>query len=133
MLESLTTGVVSLDEENRITTINASAARMLHLSRAQFDSAVLKKLEELIGAEDRVVLDRLLRRARRSGHSTEQAQLTGATPIDSTAIPVALTATALRDANGNEGSGPGVVFAIEDLSTTCSSASGAWSEVARRC
>lgn len=133
VLESLTTGVVSLDEENRITTINASAARMLHLSRAQFDSAVFKKLEDLIGVEDRVVLDRLLGRARRSGHSTEQAQLTGPTPLDSTAIPVALTATALRDSNGNEGSGPGVVFVIEDLSELLAAQrAAAWSEVARR-
>ena len=133
VLESLTTGVVSLDEENRITTINASAARMLHLSRAQFDSAVLKQLEELIGVEDRVVLDRLLRRARRSGHSTEQAQLTGAAPVDSTAIPVALTATALRDANGDESSGQGVVFVIEDLSELLAAQrAAAWSEVARR-
>lgn len=133
VLESLTTGVVSLDEEDRITTINASAARMLHLSRAQFDSAVFKKLEELIGSEDRVVLDRLLRRARRSGHSTEQAQLTGAAGVDSTATPVALTATALPDLNGNESSGQGVVFVIEDLSELLSAQrAAAWSEVARR-
>lgn len=133
VLESLTTGVVSLDEENRITTINASAARMLRLSRAQFDSAVFKKLEELIGVEDRVVLDRLLRRARRSGHSTEQAQLTGAAAVDSTAIPVALTATALRDSNGHESSGQGVVFVIEDLSELLAAQrAAAWSEVARR-
>ena len=76
VLQSLTTGVVSLDEEDRVTTINAAAARMLRLNRLQLDNSL--RLEQLLGAEDRVVLERLLRRARRTGHSTEQAQLTGA-------------------------------------------------------
>lgn len=133
VLESLTTGVISLDEDDRITTINASAARMLRLSRAQFDNAGSMKLNELIGTEDRVVLDRLIRRARRTGHSTEQAQLTGASPIESAAVPVALTATALRDSTTGNGSGQGVVFVIEDLSELLAAQrAAAWSEVARR-
>ena len=133
VLESLTTGVISLDEDDRITTINASAARMLRLSRAQFDNAGSMKLNELIGTEDRVVLDRLIRRARRTGHSTEQAQLTGASPIESAAVPVALTATALRDSTAGNGSGQGVVFVIEDLSELLAAQrAAAWSEVARR-
>lgn len=133
VLESLTTGVISLDEDDRITTINASAARMLRLSRAQFDNAGSMKLNELIGTEDRVVLDRLIRRARRTGHSTEQAQLTGASPIESAAVPVALTATALRDSTASNGSGQGVVFVIEDLSELLAAQrAAAWSEVARR-
>ncbi len=133
VLESLTTGVVSLDEDDQITTINASAARMLRLTRDQFDSAAARKLNELIGAEDTIVLDRLIRRARRTGHSTEQAQLTGASTIESAAIPVALTATALRDAGATNGSGQGVVFVIEDLSELLAAQrAAAWSEVARR-
>jgi nitrogen fixation/metabolism regulation signal transduction histidine kinase len=133
VLESLTTGVVSLDEDDRITTINAAAARMLRLSRAQFDNAASMKLSELIGTDDTIVLDRLLRRARRTGHSTEQAQLTGTAAIESAAIPVALTATALRDSEASNGSGQGVVFVIEDLSELLSAQrAAAWSEVARR-
>lgn len=133
VLESLTTGVVSLDEDDQITTINASAARMLRLTREQFDSAAAKKLNALIGTEDTIVLDRLIRRARRTGHSTEQAQLTGASPMESAAIPVALTATALRDANATNGGGQGVVFVIEDLSELLAAQrAAAWSEVARR-
>ena len=141
VLESLTTGVVSLDEADRVTTINAAAARMLRLSDAQVAKSVgSMKLEQLIGADDRIVLDRLLRRARRAGHSTEQAQLTGAGANEAGPLPVALTATALRSSNGNQegmggtaGSGQGVVFVIEDLSELLAAQrAAAWSEVARR-
>jgi hypothetical protein len=97
---------------------------MLRLSNAEIDKSVgLMKLEQLIGADDRVVLSRLLHRARRTGHSTEQAQLTGAGANETGPLPVALTATALRNSNGDNGassageeSSHGVVFVIEDLS-----------------
>jgi two-component system nitrogen regulation sensor histidine kinase NtrY len=141
VLESLTTGVVSLDEADRVTTINAAAARMLRLSNAEIDKSVgLMKLEQLIGPDDRVVLSRLLHRARRTGHSTEQAQLTGTGATETGPLPVALTATALRNSNGDNGasrggeeSGHGVVFVIEDLSELLAAQrAAAWSEVARR-
>jgi nitrogen fixation/metabolism regulation signal transduction histidine kinase len=141
VLESLTTGVVSLDEADRVTTINAAAARMLRLSNAEIDKSVgLMKLEQLIGPDDRVVLNRLLHRARRTGHSTEQAQLTGAGANETGPLPVALTATALRNSNGDNGasrggeeSSHGVVFVIEDLSELLAAQrAAAWSEVARR-
>src|SRR5687768_9749332 len=131
VLQSLTTGVVSLDEEDRVTTINPAAARMLRLSRSQLDNSL--RLDQLLGAEDRIVLERLLRRARRTGHSTEQAQLTGAGAVESGSLPVALTATALHDPKVAAGSGRGVVFVIEDLSELLAAQrAAAWSEVARR-
>ncbi|MDQ3474258.1 MAG: ATP-binding protein [Acidobacteriota bacterium] len=130
VLQSLTTGVVSLDAEDRVTTINPAAARMLRLRRSQLDNSL--RLDQLLGTEDRIVLERLLRRARRTGHSTEQAQLTGAGAIESGSLPVALTATALHDPKVAAGSG-GVVFVIEDLSELLAAQrAAAWSEVARR-
>jgi PAS domain S-box-containing protein len=127
VLESLSTGVVSLDESDRVTTINAAATRMLRLTNARTGR---EKLKELIGAEDGVVLDRLLRRARRSGQATEQTSLTGASTKVSGPLPAALTATALRGAGGDE---PGVVLVIEDLSELLAAQRvAAWSEVARR-
>ncbi|HET6670798.1 MAG TPA: ATP-binding protein, partial [Pyrinomonadaceae bacterium] len=131
VLQSLTTGVVSLDEEDRVTTINPAAARMLRLSRPQLDNSL--RLDQLLGAEDHVVLERLLRRARRSGHATEQGQLTGAGTVESGSLPVALTATAFHDPKVVGGSGQGVVFVIEDLSELLAAQrAAAWSEVARR-
>src|ERR1043165_6835100 len=64
VLQSLSTGVISLDENDCVTTLNASAARMLALvDKAEGNP----RLSSLIGSEDWLVVDRLLRRARRMG------------------------------------------------------------------
>jgi PAS domain S-box-containing protein len=123
VLQSLSTGVVSIDENDCVTTLNAAAARMLALAGKAEDNP---KLSSLIGSEDWLVVDRLLRRARRTGHATEQTQLeSGGGPL-----PVAMTATALRDSKGPR---RGVVLVIEDLSELLAAQrAAAWSEVARR-
>ena len=84
------------------------------------------KLSSLIGSEDWLVVDRLLRRARRIGQATEQTQLAnGGEPL-----PVSMTATALLDSKGPR---RGVVLVIEDLSELLAAQrAAAWSEVARR-
>jgi PAS domain S-box-containing protein len=124
VLQSLSTGVVSIDENDFVTTLNASAARMFALRERSEDNP---KLSSLIGSEDWLVVERLLRRARRVGHATEQTQL------DSGAngpLPVSMTATALRDSKGPR---RGVVLVIEDLSELLAAQrAAAWSEVARR-
>ena len=126
VLESLSTGVISLDENNRVTTINAAAARMLSIDS---DVAGNSLFEGLVPDDDEAVLSPLLRRARRTGQTTEQSQLTRGS-ADKGAIPVALTATALQ---GPPGSGRGVVLVIEDLSELLAAQrAAAWSEVARR-
>ena len=126
VLQSLSTGVVSLDAKDRVTTINAAAARMLHLSNAVNGH---EELKQLVSADDAIVLDRLLRRARRSGQANEQTQLTGS-GAETGPLPVALAAIALR---GPAADGHGVVLVIEDLSELLSAQrAAAWSEVARR-
>jgi two-component system nitrogen regulation sensor histidine kinase NtrY len=125
VLESLSTGVVSLDQNDCVTTINAAAAAILKLSEPP---PAWANLSSLLGTDDRVVLERLLRRARRAGRAAEQSQLTRGSVAN--AIPVALTATALR---GNSEAGRGVVLVIEDLSELLAAQrAAAWSEVARR-
>jgi two-component system, NtrC family, nitrogen regulation sensor histidine kinase NtrY len=123
VLQSLSTGVISVDENDCVTTLNASASRMLALVDKTEGNP---KLSSLIGSEDWLVVERLLRRARRSGHATEQTQLeSGGGPL-----PVAMTATALRDSIGPK---RGVVLVIEDLSELLAAQrAAAWSEVARR-
>jgi PAS domain S-box-containing protein len=126
VLQSLTTGVVSLDENDCVTTLNAAASRMLGLANKNWDDP---KLSALIGSDDWIVVDRLLRRARRTGHATEQTQLQGG-PNGSGALPVAMTATALRNSVSPR---RGVVLVIEDLSELLAAQrAAAWSEVARR-
>ena len=128
VLESLSTGVVSLDQNDCVTTINTAAVAILKLSEAP---PAWAKLTTLLSSEDRVVLERLLRRARRAGRSAEQNQLTRGSV--GTVIPVALTATALRGATVEGGDARGVVLVMEDLSELLAAQrAAAWSEVARR-
>jgi two-component system nitrogen regulation sensor histidine kinase NtrY len=127
VLESLSTGVISLDEGDRVTTINASAVEILKLGQVPLAKT---ELAELVSVEDRAVLERLLRRARRSGKASEQTELGRNSSPDGASLPVALTATALRSSSGE---GRGVVLVIEDLSELLSAQrAAAWSEVARR-
>ena len=127
VLQSLSTGVVSIDENDCVTTLNASAARMLALGERADDDP---KLSGLIGSEDWLVVERLLRRARRTGHATEQTQLESGGATGNGPLPVSLTATALR---GSKGPRRGVVLVIEDLSELLAAQrAAAWSEVARR-
>ena len=126
ILQSLSTGVISIDESDRVTTLNTAAARMLGLPAKPEGS---RKLNELMGTEDWTVVDRLLRRARRTRQAAEQSQLEGVGNGHGP-LPVAMTATALRD---SPGPGTGVVLVIEDLSELLAAQRvAAWSEVARR-
>jgi PAS domain S-box-containing protein len=127
VLQSLSTGVISVDENDCVTTLNASAMRMLGLEDKAEDNP---KLSSLIHSEDWLVVDRLLRRARRAGHATEQTQLESASVDSVGPLPVSLTATALRQSRGPR---RGVVLVIEDLSELLAAQrAAAWSEVARR-
>ena len=125
VLESLSTGVVSLDQNDFVTTINKAAVSILKLSEAP---PAWAKLTALLNAEDSVVLERLLRRARRAGRAAEQAQLSRSSVGGP--VPVMLNATALRETSND---GRGVVLVIEDLSELLTAQrAAAWSEVARR-
>ena len=132
VLESLSTGVVSLDENDRVTTINAAASRMLRPANLPDEmgesTEQAPRLEELISPDDWLVLNPVLRRARRTGQSAEQAQLAGGN--DGSSLPVALNATALGPTSAEK---RGVVLVIEDLSELLAAQRvAAWSEVARR-
>jgi len=127
VLQSLPTGVISFDGENRVTTINRAAKAILRLEEADLTGL---RLDKLVGDDNRQVLDRLLGRARRIGHASEQTALRtesskGKTNPDGS-TPVALIATALADSGG-------CVLVIEDLSELIAAQrAAAWQEVARR-
>jgi len=126
VLDSLSTGVISLDKNDCVTTINAAAASILKLSEPP---PAWAKLSSILSNDDRIVLDRLIRRARRTGRAAEQSRLTRGA-AGSPPMPVALTATALR---GISSESRGVVLVIEDLSELLAAQrAAAWSEVARR-
>ena len=132
VLQSLSTGVISFDAANRVTTINKSAVQILRLEDADFTGF---ELGQLVAEENRIVLERLLNRARRIGHAGEQTTLqrenaNGNGGGAEANLPVALTATALPRSFGESS---GVVLVIEDLSELITAQrASAWAEVARR-
>ncbi len=127
ILQSLSTGVISFDATDKITTINRSAISMFRLEDAHFQGFTLDKL---LGNENKIVLQTLINRAKRSGQASEQTILVKENVDVNTetgeSLPVALTATALPNNNG-------VVLVIEDLTELINAQrASAWQEVARR-
>ncbi len=133
VLQSLSTGVVSFDGENRVTTINRAAAQMLRLEDGDFTRF---DLGQIVSEENRQILERLLSRARRAGRASEQTVLRrdsveGNGDASDANLPVALSAAALPKTNEDERSG--AVLVIEDLSELIAAQrASAWQEVARR-
>ena len=131
VLQSLPTGVISFDANNKVTTINKSAVQILKLEGTNFRGFALEKL---ISEENRIVLERLLNRAKRTGQAGEQTVLQRENTDDGVSnnanLPVALTATELPR---NFGEPSGVVLVIEDLTELITAQrASAWQEVARR-
>src|SRR5205823_2176305 len=96
ILESLSTGVISLDQNDCVTTINKAAVSILKLTESP---PAWARITTLLSSDDAAVFDRLLRRARRTGRAAEQSQLSRGAVGGPT--PVSLTATALRGSAAN--------------------------------
>ncbi len=132
ILQSLSTGVISFDGENRVTTINKAAVEIFKLEAADFTRFELAKI---VNEENRTILERLINRARRIGQASEQTVLQRERADESVpaneSLAVALTATALPKTFETDASG--VVLVIEDLSELIAAQrASAWQEVARR-
>jgi Signal transduction histidine kinase involved in nitrogen fixation and metabolism regulation len=123
VLLSLPTGVISIDAEDKVSTINPVARNILALEPGNFTGSVLS---DLIAADDLENFERLISRAKRIGHASDQTKLRTEIVNSDEGLPVSITATALPE-NG------GVVLVIEDLSELISAQrASAWQEVARR-
>lgn len=127
VVATLPNGVISFDSDNRVGTINQAALNILKLENEDFAGV---GLDMIVRDENMPVIGRLLSRAKRVGHASEQTVLMRANADgESEAIsdlPVVLTAAALPDNNG-------VVLVIEDLSELIAAQrASAWQEVARR-
>lgn len=127
ILQSLSTGVISFDSTNRVTTINRAAIEMLRLEKGNFSHF---DLDQLVNKDNRMVFKTLISRALRIGIASEQTVLfrenTDGREAVEIELPVAVTASALPDKNGS-------VIVIEDLTELVSAQrAAAWQEVARR-
>lgn len=120
VLLSLPTGVISLDPAGRITTINPAAKGILRFDPGDYAG---HSLAELIDLADRETVERLIARAKRVGHASDQVKLSSSA---GESLPVAITVTALPEDRG-------VVIVMEDLSELIAAQrASAWQEVARR-
>lgn len=126
VLESLPTGVISVDNEDRVTTINGAAVQMLRLEDGHFPGYEIGKL---LSPENRPGVEQLIARAKRIGRASEQTVLRhdgNETGEGAAELTVAISATGLEGDNG-------AVLVIEDLSELIAAQrSSAWQEVARR-
>jgi two-component system, NtrC family, nitrogen regulation sensor histidine kinase NtrY len=128
ILESIPTGVLSLDAARRVTHANQALLRMFH-PEAPHDAApqiiLGSLLADVFPAEVLEDLDPLLRRADRMGMAAAQMEM----PAQRASLNVAITIATLR----HQGEKSGYVIVFEDLSDLLKAQKqAAWREVARR-
>jgi nitrogen fixation/metabolism regulation signal transduction histidine kinase len=128
ILESIPTGVVSIDAARKVTLANAAFFRMFYLERSEYEhpaDLVSVAIETIFPTEVLEDLEPLLRRADRMGLTAANMDLTFAR----TRMNVAVTVAALQ--HGAERLGYVLVF--EDMSDLLrAQKQAAWREVARR-
>jgi two-component system nitrogen regulation sensor histidine kinase NtrY len=127
ILESIPTGVLSLDAELRVRHVNQALLRMLRPSeKPQMASTLIGAfLRDLFASEVLEDLEHLLRRADRMGTTTTQMEF----PIQRSQVNVAVTVATLEHQHERIG----YVLVFEDLSDLLrAQKQAAWREVARR-
>ena len=125
VLEAITTGVVSFDPENRLTTMNRAAARMFGLNGATVVGRALEVVFASGDLRDVVVLVQRVRRAR-SGSVEQELHVRGRDGRSS----LLASATALRSPDGAYA---GAVLVFDDLTELLKAQRlAAWREVAQR-
>ncbi len=130
ILESIPTGVLSLDASHRVIHMNGAVERLLHLDPS-FTSAG-QSLLELFPKEVAADLEHLMRKADRMGTTTSQMEIV----TSSVNLDVAVTVASL-DSPGRTHDpswhGMGYVVVLEDMTDLLrAQKQTAWSEVARR-
>ncbi len=128
ILESIPTGVLSLDANRRVTHANQALLRMFHPDSARSTAPQILQgaaLADVFPAEVLEDFEPLLRRADRMGMTTSQMEMT----LQRTSVNVAVTVAILR----HQGQQSGYVLVFEDLSDLLKAQKqAAWREVARR-
>jgi nitrogen fixation/metabolism regulation signal transduction histidine kinase len=127
ILESIPTGVVSLDAGENITHVNTAFRRMFRLEGA--DGERKEILRERLGVEASSDLRRLLRKADRMGTTQTQLEV----PHGATTMRVGVTVASMTQRVTGRESSLGYVVVFEDLSELLQAQrQAAWREVARR-
>jgi len=133
ILESIPTGVLSLDASRRVTHVNQALLRMFHPDAGHDGASLILRgasLADVFPAEVLEDFEPLIRRADRMGMTTSQMEMQlprGASNFGT--LNVAVTVATLR----HQGERSGYVVVFEDLSDLLQAQKqAAWREVARR-
>ena len=128
ILESIPTGVLSLDGDRRVIHVNQALLRMFYPDPGHDTSGQILRgasLADVFPAEVLEDFEPLLRRADRMGMTTSQMEM----QLPRGSLNVAVTVAILK----HQGEGAGYVVVFEDLSDLLKAQKqAAWREVARR-
>jgi two-component system nitrogen regulation sensor histidine kinase NtrY len=125
VLKNVAAGVISIDEEGNVTTINTSAEQMFEIKG---EAALDKKFSEALPKEYVEQLEHLLSELRSSGMDSIERQLT--VNLEGKSLSLLINLTTLRD---EEGKSLGVLAVFDDLTQLIKAQRmAAWREVARR-
>ncbi len=127
MLQTIPNGVVMLDPECRIQVANRAFSEMLDPGGQQNFSGLL--LKDVIPAEVREPLDRVLRRSHRMGSAITEIEM----QAPGRTLNIAMTAALLENTAGGQRSTNGYVVVLENATELLhAQKQAAWKEVARR-
>ena len=125
VLRNVSAGVVSVDREGIITTINRAAEKMLDIKTGNILS---KRYEEVLDPEHLAIVDELLQELRESKEGFIEKQLE--LKVKDRALIFLITTTLISDDDGND---MGMVIVFEDMTQLQrAERAAAWREVAKR-
>lgn len=127
ILESIPTGVISLDSSGKVTHVNSAFRRMFRLDRA--GPGNMEEFRDRLPSEVADDLRRMLRKADRMGTTSAQIDV----PMGASSMKVGVTVASMDSRTTGKASRLGYVVVFEDLSDLLQAQrQAAWREVARR-
>jgi two-component system nitrogen regulation sensor histidine kinase NtrY len=125
VLKNVTTGVISVDNRGRFTTINKYAADMLGIKAPDY---IGKLVTDLITSKDQEAFRELLSMIIREGVESIRKEVR--ISISGKSLPIQMNLSVLKDERGQE---LGKVLVFDDMSPIVNAQrAAAWTEVARR-
>jgi two-component system nitrogen regulation sensor histidine kinase NtrY len=125
VLSNVASGVVAIDRDGRISTINKNAEKLLNIRVSQI---LGKHFSDVLRPDHQEAVREMIREIQRLGRETLARQVTAS--INGQALTLLVSLTVLRD---EEGQDMGVVAVFEDLTHVIKAQRAlAWREVARR-
>jgi len=122
ILQTIATGVISLDSDCRVRTLNRAAVQILQVT----DAAGARSLEDLVQGPSYEILRSLLNRASVLGWASREVELN----LAGRTLNLAATVTPLLDSSGKR---TGWVLVLDDVTELLRmERMAAWQEVARR-